>query len=235
MSDPHSQHATRHPEPGTRDFRPAALIYDGTCRFCQAGSARLVRLARPGSVERVDFNAPGVLDRFPHLTRADCQGAMQFITPAGDLYSGPAAIVQALATRPVFRWLPPLYRLPPIRWALGHLYRFVARHRHRLMGRAGPTSCDSGACDTGPKGCRLIVVFGGDGSVANGMEGEFAVRVQRIIMLDREPNYLIGTLHVRDAADDSAEPSPALRRLIELAKALWGDPADSAAGGGARA
>ena len=86
-----------------------------------------------------------------------------------------------------------------------------------------------------PKGCRLIVVFSGDGSIGNGMEGEFAVRVQRIIMLDREPNYLIGTLHVRDAADDSAEPSPALRRLIELAKALWGDPADSAAGGGARA
>ena len=155
MSDPYSQPATRHPEPDTRNVPPvspappATLIYDGTCRFCQVGSARLLRLARPGFVERVDFNAPGVLDRFPQLTRADCQGAMQFITPAGDIHSGPAAIVQALATQPVFRWLPPLYRLPPVRWVLGHLYRFVARHRHRLMGRARPASCDTGSCNTG--------------------------------------------------------------------------------------
>jgi hypothetical protein len=80
-----------------------------------------------------------------------------------------------------------------------------------------------------PKGCRLIAVIGGDGvggAMSADIEGEFAVRVQRVIMLDREPNYLIGTLHVRDTAEDvDAGPSAALRRLIEFAKTMWTDQA----------
>lgn len=123
---------------------PLIVIYDGHCRLCQHGSARLVRLARPGSIQRIDFRVPGALDPYPSITPQDAEAAMQLVSPDGSVVSGAHAVFAALATRPLLRPLLWIYRLPVVRPLMEWLYQRVARNRFRILGRV--PSCESGAC-----------------------------------------------------------------------------------------
>jgi predicted DCC family thiol-disulfide oxidoreductase YuxK len=126
------------------EARPAVVLYDGACRFCVASSARLLRWAKPGALVREDFRAPGVLDRFPGVTAKACERAMQLVLPDGRVFAGAEAIARALVTRPVLGLPARLYFVPGLRQLADFLYRFVARNRFRIAGRA--TTCEGGAC-----------------------------------------------------------------------------------------
>jgi predicted DCC family thiol-disulfide oxidoreductase YuxK len=122
---------------------PAALLYDGNCRLCRAGADRLLRMARRGSIELVDFQRPGALDAFPGLTHDACMRAIHLVQADGRFARGMQAVVEALATRGGLARLARAYYLPGLRQLLDALYAFVARHRYRL-GRA--PACDDEAC-----------------------------------------------------------------------------------------
>jgi len=83
----------------------AVVLYDGHCKLCTRGARKLVALARPGAVEAVSFQEPGVLDRFPGLTHEACMEAMVFVAPDGRRFRGFEAAVRAVATRPMLRIL----------------------------------------------------------------------------------------------------------------------------------
>jgi predicted DCC family thiol-disulfide oxidoreductase YuxK/protein-S-isoprenylcysteine O-methyltransferase Ste14 len=122
------------------------LFYDGQCRFCEAGSRRLLALARPGTIERLDFQQPGILTGFPGLTWEACLVQMLLVTPDGYVYGGFEAAVRALATRPLGK-VALLYYLPGVRLFFDLLYRLLAAHRYRLMGRTiAAGGCDGGTC-----------------------------------------------------------------------------------------
>jgi predicted DCC family thiol-disulfide oxidoreductase YuxK len=123
------------------------VFYDGHCKFCDAASRRLLRLARRGAVERVDFQAPGALDAYPGLTHEACMRQMYLVTPDGRIYGGFEAAVRALATRPVLGLVAYLYYIPGLRQLLDLLYRLIAAHRYRLLGRAvAAGECEGGTC-----------------------------------------------------------------------------------------
>jgi predicted DCC family thiol-disulfide oxidoreductase YuxK len=123
------------------------VLYDGQCKFCTAGSQQLLSLARRGIVERVDFQQAGALDPFPGLTHEACMKAMQLVTPAGRIYTGFEAAVQAVATRAVIGWLAYIYYLPGLKQLLDLLYGLVAANRYRLMGKAVAVGgCEGGTC-----------------------------------------------------------------------------------------
>jgi predicted DCC family thiol-disulfide oxidoreductase YuxK len=123
------------------------VLYDGQCKLCDAGSRRLLRMARPGAVECVDFQQPGALDPFPGLSHDACMKQMYLVAPDGRLYGGFEAAVQAVATRPIIGWIAYLYYVPGIRHLCDLLYRFLASHRYRLFGKKTAASeCDSGTC-----------------------------------------------------------------------------------------
>jgi predicted DCC family thiol-disulfide oxidoreductase YuxK len=117
------------------------LIYDGLCRFCTAGAERFLRWMGRVDVERLDFQRPGALDRFPGLTHDDCMKAMQLIAPDGRVYHGAEAVAQGLATRRFFGKVAYLYYVPGVRQLLDWLYERVAANRYRIMGQ-----CTSDAC-----------------------------------------------------------------------------------------
>lgn len=122
------------------------LLYDGSCSLCRRGSERAVRWAAPGSLDRRSFREPGVLERFPQVSAAACEQAMQLITDDGRVYSGAEAGFRILATR---WWLRPAlwaYLLPGVRQFADLAYRWVARNRHRLGGGAAKSACEDGAC-----------------------------------------------------------------------------------------
>src|SRR5438309_11364846 len=123
------------------------LLYDGACRFCMTGMRRLLAWARPGAIEPVDFQQPGALDPFPGLTHESCMRQMHLVTPAGKIYGGFEAAVRAVMTRPILGWLARAYYLPGLRQLLDAVYRWIASHRYRLMGKAiAAGACPGGAC-----------------------------------------------------------------------------------------
>ncbi len=120
----------------TRPTARHAILYDGHCRFCTAGARKLALLMRRGSVELVDFQQPGALDRFPGISYEACMERMYLVTPDGRVFGGAEAIAQALATLPGVGRLALLYYVPGIRQLLDRLYRLIAANRYRIMGRA---------------------------------------------------------------------------------------------------
>jgi predicted DCC family thiol-disulfide oxidoreductase YuxK len=121
------------------------LLYDGSCSLCRNASERLVRWAAAGSVERLSFREPGVLDRFPQVSAAACEQAMQLVLDDGRVISGAESAFRILATRWYFRPALWLYLVPGIRHGVDAMYRLIARNRHRLGG-GSTTTCDTGAC-----------------------------------------------------------------------------------------
>ncbi|HXG11423.1 MAG TPA: DUF393 domain-containing protein [Gemmataceae bacterium] len=123
------------------------VLYDGHCRFCIVGMKRLLALARPGALEALSFQEPGILDRFPGVTREACMRQMILVTPDGRVFGGFEAVVQALATRPVLGWIARLYYVPGVRLLCDLLYALVAANRYRILGRAGQGGeCEGGTC-----------------------------------------------------------------------------------------
>ena len=122
---------------------PSYLLFDGHCRLCTAGSRRMLRLARPGAVELLDFQEPGVLARFPGLSHAECMREMKLVTPGGRVFGGVEAIVRVLATRGVLGSWACLYYIPGLRQIADAAYVRVARNRYRFLGR---TDCASEGC-----------------------------------------------------------------------------------------
>lgn len=133
---------TRTTPPGTN-----VVLFDGLCRFCTGQSKNLIALARRGAVEAVDFQQPGALDRFPGLTHELCMQAMCLVTPDGRVIRGFEAAVQAVATRPLLRYVAYLYYLPGLRQLLDLAYRIIAANRYRIMGKTvAEHGCDGGTC-----------------------------------------------------------------------------------------
>lgn len=123
------------------------VLYDGYCRLCTRGARKLTALARPGAVQAVSFQEPGVLDRFPGLTHAACMEAMYLVAPDGRLFRGFEAAVRAVATRPLLRLAASLYYLPGIRQVCDRLYAWIAVNRYRLFGKAAAEgACTEGTC-----------------------------------------------------------------------------------------
>jgi predicted DCC family thiol-disulfide oxidoreductase YuxK len=121
-----------------------SLLYDGSCKFCIAGSERLARLAAPGVVKRVSSNDEEEMARFPASVREGIGGALQLVSADGEIASGAAAVNRVLATRRVWRLITWLYWVPGIRQVTDVLYKVVARNRYRIMGKAD--ACETGAC-----------------------------------------------------------------------------------------
>jgi len=122
------------------------LLYDGLCRFCEAGATRLVSLAKRDAIAKVNFQEPGVLGQFPGISHEMCKKQMYLISPTGNVIGGFEAAVQAIATRPLIRWIAYVYYVPGLRWLLDALYAFIARNRYRIMGKMNPHDCAGGAC-----------------------------------------------------------------------------------------
>ena len=108
---------------------------------------RLLAWARPGAIDAVDFQQPGVLDRFPGLTHDACMRQMHLITPTGKVYGGFEAAVRAVMTRPILGWLARAYYLPGLRQLFDAGYRWIAARRYRLLAKqAAAGECPTGTC-----------------------------------------------------------------------------------------
>src|ERR1017187_6880489 len=105
------------------------MIFNGDCNFCRRWISRWQE-ATGDHVEYVPFQDPNVAQRFPELSREQCEQAVQFIDADGHIYSAAEAGFRALAVAPCQRWPLWLYQhVPGIAPVTEFLYHFVAKHR----------------------------------------------------------------------------------------------------------
>jgi len=110
------------PPPG----RPV-LLFDGECGFCRLWVERW----RAAAGSRLDLEtSQSAGPRFPEISRAEFDRAVQLIEPGGDIYSGAEAILRARAVAIRRSWLLAAYeRMPGFAPAAEAIYRIVAGHR----------------------------------------------------------------------------------------------------------
>ncbi|MBI2528270.1 MAG: DUF393 domain-containing protein [Candidatus Rokubacteria bacterium] len=116
----------------------AVVIYDGACGLCRHSVDWLERRAVRGRFEFLPCQSPARRARFPRMEERACLEAMQLVLPDGRVLSGAAAIPEILCRLRGWRWFAPVFRLPGVGLLAPPLYRWVARHRHRLSRLAGP-------------------------------------------------------------------------------------------------
>jgi predicted DCC family thiol-disulfide oxidoreductase YuxK len=116
------------------------MIYDGDCHFCRRQVRFIERWGRARRIEPVALQAAD-LERFG-ITRGAAEEAMHVVSPAGEVSRGAAAAVQVMRLLPGLRPLVWMFRLPGAMPAAEHVYRWVARRRHRF-------GCSSAACRRG--------------------------------------------------------------------------------------
>ena len=126
--------------PNDAAIRPV-IVYDGACPFCRKQVARIRRRDRNGVFEFVPKQTPGLTVRFPRLAEGDFNTGMRLIDPDGTIHVGADAVYEIARRLPLSRWVAPLYRVPPIRWAARRFYGWIAANRYRFSRRECDMDC----------------------------------------------------------------------------------------------
>ena len=118
-----------------RDNFKATVIYDGSCNLCAGNLKWLKRLDWLGKFDSLPYQSDEVYQRFPKLTRSDCEKAMQVVLPDGYIYSGADAFRKIFLRMPLMMVIGILMAVPPMPWVLRKLYRIFAPYRYHLSGK----------------------------------------------------------------------------------------------------
>jgi predicted DCC family thiol-disulfide oxidoreductase YuxK len=122
--------------------RPALVLYDGQCLFCQRSVAILKRLDWLGRLGYLDAREPATLARVElPLNRDRLLEEMHLVTPDGrHVYPGFAAFRWMAWRLPLLWPIAPLLYLPGVARTGQRLYRWIARNRFGLV------PCKEGSC-----------------------------------------------------------------------------------------
>lgn len=119
-------HKTEH-LPGDKPL----MAWDGNCGFCKYWVIKW-KIITNGRVHYQPFQE--VYQNFPDIDLKYFRQAIRFIDIDGRIYTGPAAVFQALHRYGnKWRWVMPLYNhFWPFRFASDHFYAFVSRNRVKM-------------------------------------------------------------------------------------------------------
>jgi len=119
------------------------VFYDGSCPLCAAEMKQLAAADSAGHVDLQDISRPEFAERFPHIDPEQADRILHGETDDGTQLFGLDVTVLAwsLAGK---GWRVNWLRWPLIRPVADRVYRFFARHRHRISGwLTGKARCQS--------------------------------------------------------------------------------------------
>ena len=118
--------------PGVVGATMLTVIYDGHCYFCVRSVRQLERWDTEGTVEFLDSHTTAVHARYPSISEAELEGALQLIASDGTRWSGADAFETLVKVLPPVRLLRWAFRVPFGRVLAHRIYARVARNRARL-------------------------------------------------------------------------------------------------------
>jgi predicted DCC family thiol-disulfide oxidoreductase YuxK len=109
----------------------AVMAWDGNCGFCRYWVIKW-KIMTGEKIRYQPFQE--VYKEFPDIDLKYFQQAIRFIDLDGKIYTGPAAVFQALhAYANKWRWVMPLYNnFIPFRFLSDHFYSLVSRNRVKM-------------------------------------------------------------------------------------------------------
>jgi predicted DCC family thiol-disulfide oxidoreductase YuxK len=107
------------------------VFYDGACSLCRASRRWAEHRDAAHTLAFCEMNDPAVS---PPVGPDRPGDAMQVRLAGGETASGFTGWVAVLGALPRWRLLARMLGFAPARWAGSVVYRFVARHRHALVG-----------------------------------------------------------------------------------------------------
>jgi predicted DCC family thiol-disulfide oxidoreductase YuxK len=125
------------------------IFYDGTCALCQSTRRYLESLETKAMLRFVDSRDPKAMAEFPRVGSAETEGQMFVVAPGGKSAGGYDGLMLLLPALRKYAWMATVLRHRPFTWLGRVLYRFIARHRHRLFGTTAAPACDGDTCRVG--------------------------------------------------------------------------------------
>jgi predicted DCC family thiol-disulfide oxidoreductase YuxK len=124
--------------------RPEAdvVIYDGNCGICTAQVHKFPWWDCQEKLSYLSLHDPEVARRWPDLSHDRLMQEMVIIDRQGKRHWGAGAIRCLSRRLRRLWWAAPFLHIPGSMLIWRPLYRWVARNRYRLSGKA----CDDGAC-----------------------------------------------------------------------------------------
>lgn len=120
------------------------ILIDGQCPLCRHEARLLEKLDRGrGRLEIIDITGAGFNPAELGVTREDAMGKIHGVTPSGTLVTGVQVFRDAYSAVG-WGWLWAPTGWPLLRPIFDAFYRWFARNRYRLTGRADP--CTDGRC-----------------------------------------------------------------------------------------
>lgn len=119
------------------------VIFDGHCKLCRAGIARLQALDWFGHFRFVSLQDPEVRERFSDLTYDMLMAEMYVVSRSGKRMGGAAAFRYMSWFVPLMWPIAPFLNIPGTLPIWSFLYKIIAKNRYRF-GRI--EECDGGTC-----------------------------------------------------------------------------------------
>ena len=107
------------------------MAWDGNCGFCHYWVIKW-KVMTNDRITYIPFQ--DVYKEFPDIELKYFKQAIRFIDSDGSIYTGPAAVFQALHRYGnKWKWIMPIYNnFWPFRFASDHFYAFVSKNRVRM-------------------------------------------------------------------------------------------------------
>jgi predicted DCC family thiol-disulfide oxidoreductase YuxK len=125
------------------------VFFDGSCAFCQAARAWAELRDSENRLAFLDYNDPAVAVRVP-FPRARLDAEMHVRKPDGTWVAGFAGWAAILRELPRYRWLGWIFGVFPLNRVGPGVYRWIARHRFRILGFPPPCTSESCAVPRNP-------------------------------------------------------------------------------------
>ncbi|MEM8866082.1 MAG: DUF393 domain-containing protein [Planctomycetota bacterium] len=131
--------------------RPEAdiVLYDGQCNFCRASVTKLVWWDCQDKLAYLSLHEPEVAERWPDVSLDRLHEEMCIVErpasphPGRQHWGAEAIRYLSLRLRRLW-WLAPVMYFPGIMLLAKPAYRFIARNRYLIAGKA--EECESGTC-----------------------------------------------------------------------------------------
>ncbi|MGZ4135739.1 MAG: thiol-disulfide oxidoreductase DCC family protein [Tumebacillaceae bacterium] len=113
-----------------KSSHPLIVVYDGHCAICRAAKDKLLHMFGD-RIETVDFRTVPPEQIHPDLTPVLCQAQLHVLD--GDrVYGAAEAMVRLLRMHSFYRYVVPLYYVPPFGWIAERVYKWISKNRFRL-------------------------------------------------------------------------------------------------------
>ncbi len=109
-----------------------AILFDGSCEMCRAGTEGIEKFDNSGLIEPLDLNDPKARARFPDLKLENLIEELHAVDDRGRVFRGARAINEILRRQNGLKGLLAyLWYVPPYAWLADRQYKRIAASRYQ--------------------------------------------------------------------------------------------------------